>query len=40
MEREKHVRQEKVGAVAADPDNLDNSKEVGKKAQGTQDLYE
>ena len=37
MEREKKHRQERVGSVAADPDNLEKSKEaVG--AQGTQGL--
>ncbi|CAM9571103.1 unnamed protein product, partial [Ascophyllum nodosum] len=30
--------QERVGSVAADPDNLENSKEVGGEAQGTQGL--
>ena len=27
-----------VGSVAADPDNLDNSKEAGREAHGTQGL--
>ena len=34
----KKCRQESVGSVAADPDNLDNSMEAGREAQGTQGL--
>ena len=30
--------QERVGSVAADPDNLENSKEAGREAQRTQGL--
>ena len=31
-------RQESVGSVAADPDSLENNKEAGREAQGTQGL--
>ena len=31
-------KKERVGSVAADPDNLENSKEAGGGAQGTQSL--
>ena len=31
-------RQESVGSVVADPDNLENSNEAGREAQSTQDL--
>ena len=34
----KKRRQESVGSVAADPDNLDNSKGAGTEVQGTQGL--
>ena len=34
--KRKTCRQESVGSVATDPDNLNTSKEVGRKAQGTQ----
>ena len=30
--------QKSVGSVAADPDNLENSKEAGRTAQGTRGL--
>ena len=36
--REKKRRQEKVGSVAADPDNLENSKKAERDAQGSQGL--
>ena len=39
MHKEKKKRrQEMVGSVAADPDNLKNSKDAGGEAQGTQGL--
>ena len=38
MEREKKRGQRRISSVAADPDNLQNSKEGGGEAQGTQDL--
>ena len=38
MEGEKKRRQERVGSVAADPDNLENSKGAGGGTQGTQGL--
>ena len=31
-------RQESAGSIAVDPDNLNNRKEGGRVAQGTQDL--
>ena len=31
-------RQESIGSVAANPDNLEGNKEAGGEAQGTQDL--
>ena len=34
----KKPRQEGVGSVAADPDNLENSKKAGREARGTQGL--
>ena len=34
--RKKRSRQERVGSVAADPDNQENTKEAGGEAQGTQ----
>ena len=38
-EEEKHVdKKGRVGSVATDPDTLENSKEAGKEAQGTQGL--
>ena len=37
MERKKR-RQERFGSVAANPDKLENSKEAGREAQGTQGL--
>ena len=36
--KRKNVRQERVGSVTANPDNLENSKEAGEGALGTQDL--
>ena len=36
VEREKKCRKERVGSVAANPDNLESNKEVGGGAQGTQ----
>ena len=33
--REKQRRQERVGSVASDPDNLENSRKAGGEAQGT-----
>ena len=36
MEREKKCRKERVGPVAANPDNLESSKEAGGGAQGIQ----
>ena len=33
--KRKILRQERIGSVAADPDNLENSKEAGREAQGT-----
>ena len=36
MEREKKCRKERVGSVAANPDNLESNKEAGGGAQGTQ----
>ena len=35
VERRKQRRQERVGSVAANPDNLENSKEAEGEAQGT-----
>ena len=37
MEKKKR-RQERVGSVATDPDNLETSMKAGAKAQGAQDL--
>ena len=37
-EKGKKPRQESVDSVAAEPDNLENGKEAGREAQGTQDL--
>ena len=37
MEKEIKCRKERVGSVAANPDNLESSKEAGGGAQGTQD---
>ena len=37
-EKRNKRRQESVGPVDANPDNLENSKEVGRKAQGTRGL--
>ena len=34
--KRKKRRQECIGSVAADPDTIENSKEAGKKGQGTQ----
>ena len=34
----KKCRQERIGSVAANPGNLENSKEAGGEAQGTQGL--
>ena len=36
--KRKKRRQERVGSVAADPDNLESSKKAGREAQGTQGL--
>ena len=36
MEREKKCRKERVGSVAANPDNVETNKETGGGAQGTQ----
>ena len=36
--KRKKRRQEKVGSVGVDPDNLENSKKAGGEAQGTQGL--
>ena len=36
--KEKKRRQQRVRSVAANPDNLENSKETGGEAQGTQGL--
>ena len=36
--KRKKRRQERVGPVAANPDNLENSKETGREGQGTQGL--
>ena len=36
--KRKNRRQKSVGSVAADPENLEISKEAGKEAQGTQGL--
>ena len=38
MEREKKCRKERVGSVAANPDNLESNKEAGGGVQGTQGL--
>ena len=38
MGREKKRRQDSADSVATDPDNLENSKEAGRQAQGTQGL--
>ena len=38
METEKKCRKERVGLVAANSDNLENNKEAGGGAQGTQGL--
>ena len=38
MERGKHVDKEKVGSVAANPDNLEDSTEAGGCARGTKGL--
>ena len=38
LEREKKRRKERVSSVAANPENLENSKEAGGEAQGTQGL--
>ena len=35
-ERQKKCRKERVGSVAANPDNLESNKEAGGGAQGTQ----
>ena len=37
-EKKRTGRQERVGSVAANPDNLENNKEAGGEAQGTQGL--
>ena len=37
--KRKKRRQERVGSVAADPDNLENSKKAGREAQSTQSLF-
>ena len=34
-EREKKHIQERIDSIATDPDNLENSKEAGREAQGT-----
>ena len=34
----KERRQESIGSVAADPEDLENSKEAGREAQDTQSL--
>ena len=36
MESEKKCRKERLGSVAADPDNLESNKDAGGGAQGTQ----
>ena len=36
VEREKKCRKERIGSVAANPDNLESNKEAGGGAQGTQ----
>ena len=36
--KRKKRRQERVGSVAADPDNLENSKKAGRDAKGTQGI--
>ena len=36
--KKKKRRQKRVGSVAANPDNLENSKKAGREAQGTQGL--
>ena len=36
VEREKKCRKERLGSVAANPDNLESNKEAGGGAQGTQ----
>ena len=36
--KRKTRRQERVGSVAGNPDNLENRKEAGREAQGTQGL--
>ena len=36
--KRKKRRQEIIGSVAADPDNLENSKKTGREAQGTQEI--
>ena len=38
VERQKKCRNERVGSVAANPDNLESNKEAGGGAQGTQAL--
>ena len=38
MEREEKNRQERVGSVTANPDNLEIRKEAGGEAKGTQGL--
>ena len=35
--KEEKCRKERVGPVAANPDNLESNKEAGGEAQGTQD---
>ena len=35
--KRKKCRKERVGSVAANPDNLESNKEAGRKAQGAQD---
>ena len=37
-EKIKKRRQESIGSVAADPDNLENSKEAGRESNGSQGL--
>ena len=36
MDRKEKCRKERVGSVAANPDNLESDKEAGGEAQGTQ----